>query len=227
MARTPVRRDLSPGETPEPGARAGLHRRSRSCSRCRRGGESLRRWGPLALRSRGGRINPAGAGLEQVWASAAGAKLWALLCRGPGSWTGKGRKGGAGRGFPGAAPASRVSPPGDRRQTPRGRGGCAASPSALCGRSPLGGSRAGWDAIQRRGRRPGLRGFASLLCFYFFPFLILQDGIRTGGRCLRGTQRSSFQGQVGRMQRLGARGTQRSSPRVGRFLVRLGECTGF
>ena len=46
-----------------------------------------------------------------------------------------------------------------------------ASPSALCGRSPLGVSRVGWDAIQRRGRRPGLRGFASLLCFFFFFFL--------------------------------------------------------
>ncbi|XP_070327962.1 uncharacterized protein [Odocoileus virginianus] len=59
-ARTRVRRDLRPGETPAPGARAGLHRRSRSSSWCRRGGESLRRWGPRALRSRGGRINPAG-----------------------------------------------------------------------------------------------------------------------------------------------------------------------
>ena len=58
-------------------------------------------------------------------------------------------------GSPAPAPASRVSPPGEPRQTPRGRGWGAANPSALCGRSPLvwktGGSGAGWDATQRRG----------------------------------------------------------------------------
>ena len=109
---------------------------------------------------------------------------------------------------------------GGGRRTPRR----SAAARLSCGKP---GAQGRGGMLHRGGEARSQRLRVSSLLLFFFPFLILQDGIGTGGRCPRGAQSSGFQGQVGRMRRPGARGSGRFSPRAGRSLARSGGCAGF